>query len=63
MLLRYGLKQSDAADAIDRAVDAVIASGARTPDIARPGEASMSTRALGERVAGLVTDGAVRSAV
>ena len=37
MLLRYGLKQSEAADAVDRAVDAVIASGARTPDIASPG--------------------------
>jgi 3-isopropylmalate dehydrogenase len=54
MLLRYGLRQPEAADAIDRAVDAVIASGARTPDLARPGEPTLTTRALGERVAELV---------
>ena len=57
MLLRYGLKQPEAADAVDRAVDAVIASGARTADIARPGEPTLGTRAIGERVAGLLRAG------
>ena len=57
MLLRHGLKQLEAADAVDRAVDAVISAGARTPDIARPGETTLGTRAIGERVAGLVRAG------
>jgi 3-isopropylmalate dehydrogenase len=52
MLLRYGLKQPEAADAVDRAVEAVIASGARTSDIAHPGEAGVSRRALGTRAMG-----------
>jgi 3-isopropylmalate dehydrogenase len=59
MLLRYGLKQPEAADAVDRAVEAVIASGARTSDIARPGEATVTTRQMGERVAALVLGAAV----
>ncbi len=54
MLLRYGLGQAEAADAVDRAVAAVLAAGARTPDIARPGEATLGTREIGARVAGLV---------
>ena len=57
LLLRYGLQQPEAADAVDRAVDAVLASGARTPDIARPGEPTLSTHAIGERVAGVVRRG------
>ena len=54
MLLRYGLRQPDAADAVDRAVAALLAAGARTPDIARPGEPTVGTREIGERVARLV---------
>ena len=57
MLLRYGLKQADAADAVDRAVAQVLTAGYRTPDIARPGEATVGTREIGERVAGLVLAG------
>ena len=57
MLLRYGLEQAEAADAVERAIDAVLASGARTPDIARPGEPTLSTSAIGERVAGMVRAG------
>ena len=51
MLLRYGLKQPEAADQVDRAVSAVLASGARTADIARPGERTVGTREMGEMVA------------
>jgi 3-isopropylmalate dehydrogenase len=57
MLLRYGLAQPEAADAIDRAVAAVLSAGVRTPDIARPGEATVGTREVGERVAALVLEG------
>ena len=54
MLLRYGLGQREAADRIDQAVADVLSAGARTPDIARPGEVTVSTREMGERVAALV---------
>jgi 3-isopropylmalate dehydrogenase len=57
MLLRYGLGQPEAADAVDRAVAAVLFAGVRTPDIARPGEATVGTREIGERVAALVLEG------
>jgi 3-isopropylmalate dehydrogenase len=57
MLLRYGLKQADAADAVDRAVAQVLTAGYRTPDIARPGEATVTTTEIGERVAELVRAG------
>jgi 3-isopropylmalate dehydrogenase len=58
MLLRYGLKQAEAADAVERAIHAVLASGARTPDIAQPGELTTGTRQMGEAVATLVLSGA-----
>ncbi len=62
MLLRYGLGQPEAADAVDRAVAAALTAGVRTADIARPGEPTVSTREMGERIAGLVA-GARRVAV
>jgi len=54
MLLRYGLGQADAADRVDQAIAEALAGGARTPDIARPGEATVGTREIGEQVARLV---------
>ncbi len=51
MLLRHGLKLAEAADILDSAVGAVLDSGARTRDLARPGEPSLSSREFGERVA------------
>jgi 3-isopropylmalate dehydrogenase len=57
MLLRYGLGQREAAEAVDRAVAAVLDAGLRTPDIARPGEPTVGTREIGERVAALVLEG------
>jgi 3-isopropylmalate dehydrogenase len=54
LLLRYGLGQPEAADRVDQAVAEVLSAGARTPDIARPGEPTVSTREMGERVAAYV---------
>jgi 3-isopropylmalate dehydrogenase len=54
MLLRHGLDLADAAAAVEQAVFAVLAAGARTPDIARPGEPTLGTREIGEEVARLV---------
>ena len=50
MLLRHGLQQAEAADQVDRAIAEVLAGGARTPDIAQSGEATVGTRQMGERV-------------
>jgi 3-isopropylmalate dehydrogenase len=54
MLLRYDLVLPEAADAVERAVAAVLNAGARTADISVPGEASLGTRELGERIARFV---------
>jgi 3-isopropylmalate dehydrogenase len=50
MLLRYGLVLHEAADAVERAVAAVLNAGARTPDITGPGEPTVTTGELGERI-------------
>jgi len=50
MLLRYSLKRGDLADKINAAVEAVLASGLRTGDIAAPGEAKVGTAAMGDAV-------------
>jgi 3-isopropylmalate dehydrogenase len=54
MLLRYGLALPEAAAAVDQAVAAVLAAGARTADIAQPGEQTMGTREIGDEIARLV---------
>jgi 3-isopropylmalate dehydrogenase len=54
MLLRYGYGLSEAAAAVDQAVAAVLAAGARTADIARAGERSVGTREIGDEIARLV---------
>lgn len=50
MLLRYSLDLAAAADAVESAVDRVLASGKRTADIAAPGAATIGTVAMGEAV-------------
>jgi 3-isopropylmalate dehydrogenase len=50
MLLRYGLAQREAADRVDQAIADVLSDGARTADIGRPGEATVGTQEMGERV-------------
>ena len=57
MLLRHGLGLADAASAVERSLSAVLDAGARTADIARPGEPTVGTRQLGEEVARLVLRG------
>ena len=54
MLLRHGLVLPEAADAVERAVAAVLNAGARTADISVPGEPTLGTRELGERIARFV---------
>ena len=54
MLLRYSLRRGDLADRVESAVKKALASGLRTPDIARPGEPArekiVSTSEMGEAV-------------
>jgi 3-isopropylmalate dehydrogenase len=57
MLLRYGLGLPEAADGVDRAVAGVLGGGARTADIARPGEATVGTGEIGTEIAHLVLTG------
>jgi 3-isopropylmalate dehydrogenase len=50
MMLRYSLDCAAGADAIDAAVGRVLDRGLRTPDIAAAGEATVSTREMGDAV-------------
>lgn len=52
MLLRSSLGLADEALAIENAVARVLAGGARTADIARPGEQTIGTREMGKKVVG-----------
>jgi 3-isopropylmalate dehydrogenase len=53
MALRHSLDLPDAADAVEGAVDAVLATGIRTPDLAGDGPAA-STSEVGDAVAGQI---------
>lgn len=50
MLLRHSLGETEAADAVEAAVAAVIDDGFRTIDIAKDGRSAIGTRAMGQRV-------------
>jgi len=50
MMLRIGLKQSSAADELERAVDAVLASGFRTGDLMSEGFTPLGCQAMGEQL-------------
>jgi 3-isopropylmalate dehydrogenase len=63
MLLRYGLEAPAMAGAVDQAIAEVITAGARTADIARPGETTLGTREIGDEVARLVLGGKVAEPV
>jgi 3-isopropylmalate dehydrogenase len=56
MLLRHSLGLADAAQAVEAAVEAALAEGYRTPDIAAPGTRTVGTAELGEWVAGRVME-------
>ncbi|HEV8662182.1 MAG TPA: 3-isopropylmalate dehydrogenase [Candidatus Methylomirabilis sp.] len=51
LLCRYSLRREDVAAAIERAVEAILAAGWRTADLARPGEATIGTTEMGRRLA------------
>src|SRR3954471_10057321 len=51
MLLRYGLKQPEAATIVEQAVAGVLKAGLRPADLARPGEPAVGSRAMGEEIA------------
>jgi 3-isopropylmalate dehydrogenase len=50
MALRYSFGQLDAADLLERAITAALASGARTKDIAAPGANAIGTTDMGDAV-------------
>ncbi len=50
MMMRYSFHLPAEADAIERAVDAVLADGWRTADIAEPGVTPIGTRQMGDRI-------------
>lgn len=54
LLLRHGLQLPDAAGAVDDAIASALDSGARTQDLARPGEPSIGTKEMGTRIVDLV---------
>jgi 3-isopropylmalate dehydrogenase len=64
MLLRHGLGLTDAAETVERAIDAVLEAGARTPDLATEGERTFGTEEIGSEIARLVLwGGAVQPAL
>src|SRR5471032_791093 len=50
MMLRMTLNRPDDANLLEKAVDAALAAGARTADIAEPGATSLSTQEMGDAV-------------
>jgi 3-isopropylmalate dehydrogenase len=50
MMLRMTLERPDDADLLEQAVDAALAGGARTADIAEPGATKLSTEQMGDAV-------------
>ncbi len=56
MLLRHSLRLPEAAALVERAVDRALEQGARTADLARHGERSISTAEMGSLVARLVRE-------
>ncbi|MBP7914163.1 MAG: 3-isopropylmalate dehydrogenase [Vitreoscilla sp.] len=55
MMLRYSLQQPEAADRIESAVRAVLASGYRTPDVWSEGTHKVGTREMGDAVVAAIT--------
>ena len=55
MMLRFSLDQAGAADRIESAVKAVLATGLRTPDIWSEGTTKVGTREMGDAVVAAIT--------
>lgn len=60
MLLRHGLGKAEAAAAVEKAVALAIAGGARTRDVSRPGDRTLGTREMGDRIVALIRQGESR---
>jgi 3-isopropylmalate dehydrogenase len=56
LLMRYSLKQEEAAAAIEAAVERVLAQGYRTADIKQPGTQVVGTRPMGDLIAQAVSE-------
>ena len=56
MACRYSLNASDCATLIERGVETALAGGARTADIAKPGEDVLTTSRMGEAVLQAIAD-------
>ena len=50
MLLRFSAKMDKEAAEIDHAIEDALAAGARTKDLAGPGERALSTREMGQAI-------------
>ena len=50
MMMRYSFHLAAEADAIEQAVDAVLAAGWRTADIAEPGVVPIGTKKMGDLI-------------
>jgi 3-isopropylmalate dehydrogenase len=61
MMLRFSLQQPEAADRIESAVKAVLASGLRTADIWSEGTTRVSTREMGDAVVAAITGKTIKS--
>jgi len=59
MLLRHSLEMEGEAQAVEAAVAAVLDAGYRTPDIAAPGQPTVTTRQMGDLVVDSLLKGAV----
>jgi 3-isopropylmalate dehydrogenase len=57
LLLRHGLGLEEAAGLVEQAIGSALAAGARTADIAGPGEPVLGSREIGEEIARLVLCG------
>jgi 3-isopropylmalate dehydrogenase len=55
MMLRFSLQQAEAADRIERAVQAVLSAGLRTGDIWSTGTTRVGTREMGDAVLAAIT--------
>ena len=56
MALRYSFDMGAEADRLERAISETLAAGHRTADIARPGDATVSTSAMGDAVVAALSD-------
>ena len=59
MLLRHSLEMEGEAQAVEAAVAAVLDAGYRTPDIAAPGQPTVTTRQMGDLVVDSLLKGAI----